>query len=367
MNAAPHLRILAWDHPRATRPLHACAAEWNRRTGVRVEVVTRSLGAFGDDVPAQAAADVVLIDHPHIGIAADQGSILALDDLVPADIRADVEHGSVGGSQSTYSYRGATWALAIDGACQALAFNPEQAGGGQAPTTWAEVIRLSKDRPGSVVLPLHPAHAISALLSILAGHGITLDGLNLGPQDVLVEVVATLSHIATAGDRAALDWEPPEVLERLAKGEFVCVPLTYSYVGYEVEWHSAPSVLPGGRPGSILGGVGAAVLSDTPDPEGAAAFAGWLATRSTQLDLVLPNGGQPASRAARSKPGFDPMFPAVLSTIEVAAARPNFPWWPDFQLAAGDILNKGFANGATAHELADQVSAAHLSHREDTL
>jgi len=367
VNAPAHLRILAWDHPRATRPLQACAAEWGRRTGVRVEVVTRSLSAFGDEVPAEDPADIVLIDHPHIGVAAHQGSILALDDLIPADVRVEVELESVGVSQSTYSYRGTTWALAIDGACQALAFNPEQASGRDAPTTWAEVLRLSQDQPGSVVLPLHPAHAVSALLSILAGHDLAFGGPILAPPEVLVEAVATLSHIAAAGDRAALDWEPPEVLERLAKGEFACVPLTYAYVGYDVEWHSAPSLVAGGRPGSILGGVGAAVLAGTADPEGAAAFAGWLATRSTQRDLVLPNGGQPASRAAWSTPGFDPMFPAVLATIEVAAARPNLPWWPDFQLAAGELLNKGFANGATPHDLADQVSAAHLSHREDTL
>ena len=78
------LGVLAWDHPRATVPLAASSQAWQRLTGEPLAIRTRSLRSFGDDVPSAAGADLVLIDHPHVGQAAADGTILALDDLLGA-------------------------------------------------------------------------------------------------------------------------------------------------------------------------------------------------------------------------------------------------------------------------------------------
>ena len=335
------LCVLAWDHPRATRPLRACAEAWEARTGAPFEVAVRSLESFGDDVPEGVDADLVLIDHPHVGAAAAAGAIVPLDGLVP------IPTGTIGASQRSYDHAGRTWALAVDAACQALALRD-----GAPPTTWAEVA----DFPGRVALPLHPAHAISALLSLLAAFGYEAGGARLAPAEALERSVTILARIAALGPREAFEWEPPDALTMLEAGGIDCIPLVYTYVGYDVAWHDAPAIDAGGVPGSILGGVGVAVLASSSEPSRAAALAAWLADAATQSDLIAPNGGQPADRGAWP-------FPTILRTIEHSRLRPRDRWWPAFQRAGGDVLRDGLATGDPVGEIVDRLQLSYRTHR----
>jgi multiple sugar transport system substrate-binding protein len=296
------LGVLAWDHPRATLPLVASSEAWQRLTGEPLAIKTRSLRSFGDDVPSAAGADLVLIDHPHIGRAARDGAILALDDLLELDELAALAADSAGASHASYGFAGRHWAVAVDASCQAMAVRGFAGDGARLPlpepATWDDVVALARERPGRVALPLTPAHAISALLSLIAAREPIADGPTLAGSETLRWASRALSSLAASGPPNAFDWEPPEVLDRLAAGELVCVPLVYAYVGYDVEWRSAPRARPDGPPGSILGGVGAAVLSGTADPAGAARLAAWLGSPKVQLDFVRSAGGQPATRSA---------------------------------------------------------------------
>ena len=357
------LSILAWDHPRATDPLAACSDAWERLTGEPLVVRTRSLRSFGDDIPAASAADLVLIDHPHVGRAAADRAIVALDELLEARELAALAADSAGRSHASYEHDGRQWAAAVDASCQALALAGAADTSLPVGAAWDDVVALARSNRGRVALPLQPAHAISALLSLIA----TREQIDAMPSaDTLRWATSTLAALAAAGPPDAFDWEPPEALARLAAGELICVPLVYAYVGYDVSWRAAPAGVRGGTPGSILGGVGAAVLSGSPDPAGAARLATWLGSSAVQLEVVRPAGGQPATASGWNTPGADPMFAAVLSTLDASQVRPRDAWWPAFQGAAGELLARALREQSDPLRLADEVARLYHDHREAT-
>jgi multiple sugar transport system substrate-binding protein len=359
------LSILAWDHPRAVAPLAACRAAWERLTGERLLITTRSLASFGDDVPEAGSEDLVLIDHPHVGRAAADGTILPLDGLLDDAALATLAADSAGPSHASYRHDGHHWAVAIDASCQALAV-AASAEHGPAPATWDDVVALALAHPGTVALPLHPAHAISALLSMLASREQIAGDSSLASDEALQWATGTLATLAAAGPAQAFGWEAPDALGRLAEGDLRCVPIVYAYVGYDVAWRAAPAMATESTPGSILGGVGAAVLSGSPDPVGAARLAAWLGSSEIQLGLVRPAGGQPATYSAWTAPGADPMFEAVLPTLEMSQVRRRDAWWPAFQRASGELLARGLLLGREPLRLADELARLYHDHHEAT-
>lgn len=350
------LSVLAWDHPRATRPLAAASEAWAARTGRAFTIETRSLASFGDETPAQGGHDLVLIDHPHIGSAASNGAILELDGLLDESSLAERADDSIGPSHESYQWQGRQWALAVDAACQVLACHPGLVAEGPVPETWEDVLALAAAQPGRVALPLHPAHAISAFLSLVAARGVQVGTSQSVPRGIIEWAVEVLTKLAFNGPREAFNWEPPEVLEVLARGDLACVPLVYGYVGYEASWRSAPRHGPDGRPGSILGGVGVAVLAGSTDPTAAARLADWLASAHVQRTIIGPSGGQPASRTAWSAADADPLLPAMRETIEASQIRPRDPSWPAFQREAGELLTAGLARGQDPSDLASTLA-----------
>ena len=360
------LRVLAWDHPRATRPLAACSEAWARLTGEAFVVETRSLASFGDDTPGADGHDIVLIDHPHVGRAAADGAILPLDELLDDGVLAALAADSAGPSHASYAHHGRHWAVAVDAACQALAVNERALGDMPVPASWDDVLSLATAHPERVAVPLQPAHAISALLSLLAAQGELSFGPRLASAPALDWAATTLATLAAGGPRDAFGWEPPETLERLADGQLICVPLVYLYVGYDVRWHDAPAAAPGQAPGSILGGVGAAVLAGTEQPAAAARLAAWLGSSEVQRRFVLTSGGQPATRSAWVAEDGDPALRAVLRTLEASGVRPRGAWWPEFQRASGELLAAGLAAARAPGVLASDLDRLyHHHHRED--
>ncbi len=71
------LRGSSWHHERGHAPMVATAAEYQRITGgaVRVRWEPRSLKEFGVASVEGLARDydLVVIDHPHIGLIAETG------------------------------------------------------------------------------------------------------------------------------------------------------------------------------------------------------------------------------------------------------------------------------------------------------
>lgn len=356
MTARPEaLRVLAWDHPRALGPLAAAATAWAERGGCRVVVERRSLDAFGDSVPSAGAADIVLIDHPHVGAAAAAGAIEPWDGHLDAGALAALIDGAVGPSGSSYVHDGATWAIPADAACQAAAVRR----GAVAPATLDDLAALLADAPGRVAVPLHPAHALSTFLTLAATLGARDVEAAFSDLAIAEAALEPLLAIAAAGPRGAFDWEPPEALAELAAGRLDCVPFSYCYVGYDVDWASAPAATGPARP--LLGGVGMALLGGCARPDEAARFAAWYASEEVQSGLVLAHGGQPAAASAWTA-AADPLFGALLPSIGRAVVRPRERWWPDLQITAGRDLRDALLDGLPATRIARRLHDRYLDH-----
>ncbi|HMO27148.1 MAG TPA: hypothetical protein PKB10_12865, partial [Tepidisphaeraceae bacterium] len=182
------LRGMTWSHPRGVDPLVACCG----RLGIDATWDARSLEDFEAFPLDELAAryDLMVIDHPHVGMAAASGCLLPFDQALAQSL-----HGTtVGRSHESYFWQGRQWALAIDAAARRL----RSAGAGRAPpaprerpastsgsrrrgptsrtppSAWAEVVSLARQR--RVIWPLAPVHALMSFFTRCAGKGIDLPG-----------------------------------------------------------------------------------------------------------------------------------------------------------------------------------------------
>ena len=353
-----HLTALGWNHPRCVGPMLACAEAWARRApGDTVEWSFRSLAAFGDQPLEGVAADfdLVVIDHPFCGRALETGCLTPLDTLVDEDTLGVLAADAIGPSHISYAYGGHQWGLATDAACQVSAVAP----GHDPPSTWDEALALADDLNGRTAVPLSPAHSISSFLTLAAGAGggPAEDG-RIADSEVGEWALDVLVRLAAAGPASAFEWEPPDVLARLTQDDdaVLYVPLLYGYVTYSTNAVSRPcrfADVPGGR-GAVLGGAGLAVSSASTNSEQAAAFAVWASRTEAQLEVVAAAGGQPGSRAAWDDPALDAsaggFYSGTRASLEGAWVRPRDPWWPAFQLDAGNLLTRALAGRRPASE-----------------
>jgi multiple sugar transport system substrate-binding protein len=353
------MRAIGWDHPRCIEPMLAAADAWHALTGVTTAWEFRPLHSFNDQPLHELAPgyDLLVIDHPAIAEAVAHDALAPLESLLPEPRVLRLAADAVGPSGRSYRHGGATWAFAVDAACQVSARQPRQldALGEAVPATWDDVLGLARRAPGRVALPLLPADALCALLSIAATHGdpVTVDG-RIPPA--AVELLATLAPLLHPDSWTCA---PPQLLVRMAGGEPVAyVPLTFGYLGLsggELRFGDAPADATGRR-APILGGAGIAVSAHATDPALAAAFAAWVCDADAQRKIVLARGGQPAHGDVWARPGRDAVAGAFFhdtgSSMEHAYVRPSHPAWAAFHRGAGADL----AAALRAGEPADRIT-----------
>jgi multiple sugar transport system substrate-binding protein len=371
------LRGLGWDHDRCTAPLRACSEAWQElHPEIALSWHHRSLTDFGEE-PLEAVAhryDLVMIDHPFCGTAEATATLRPLDDLLAPDVLAALAADSVGPSHASYTFHGRQWALATDAACQVAAVRDDLLADTQAPATWDEVLGLARAQPGRVAVPVAPAQAMCAFLTLCAnaGHPAAEDPARLVDPEIGLEAIELLCELYRLGPREALAWEQPDVLSRLTTGnELVYVPIVFGFVTYSrddrvqhpcrfLDLASAGA----GPVGGILGGAGLAVSATSAHPAEAAAFAAFASGAEAQRALVGPAGGQPGSRTAWTAPELDSaahgFFSGTSATIEQAWVRPRDPWWPAFQLEGGRLLNRGLAESRPPERLLAALGERYL-------
>jgi multiple sugar transport system substrate-binding protein len=358
---------MTWDHPRGYAPLLAAAREWRAKGGPAIEWDRRSLQDF-ETYPVEDLArryDLIVIDHPHVGQVAGHGWLVSLEELLPAATLAAIAAGSVGDSYESYRWRGCQLALPIDAATQVQAWVPERIGGPLAE--WRDLAELDIRR--EVRLPLRSPHSLMALFSLCGLHGIRLDrtGPDLFPA-AAKRALADLTALAEAVDPACFDMDPIAVLEEMGRpaSAVMVAPLVYGYVSYAMEdfrsarirFADVPAVGPAGVAGTALGGTGIAVSALGRDPEGAAAFAAWVASGPIQAGLYAESGGQPAHADAWQADAVNAaagdFYRATRATIDGAWLRPRHDGYMVFQSAASERLDSGLRSG----EAPERVLAA---------
>ncbi|WP_020494790.1 extracellular solute-binding protein [Sciscionella marina] len=351
---------MTWNHPRGRDSLRAATAEYGR---VDIEWEARSLREFEDTPVTELAAryDLIAIDHPFTGTAAASGALLALDEILAADVLADIRAGGLGASFASYQAHGHQWALPVDAAAQVSAYRPDLLRE-PVPRGWAETEELLRHLPSGVTaeLPANPTHLWSTLLSLCHHHAGTEapadarrpswwpdEGIEADVAAAAWEQLRTLLDLV---DPVSLERDPIGTLHAMASGAPIAyVPLVFGYSSYSragygerlVRFAEAPRYR---VPGTLLGGVGLAVSARCADPGAAAGFAGWVASSASQRGVYLRGGGQPGHRAAWQDPAADALtggfFTATGPTTMAAFVRDRRPGYPVFQQRAAARLHE---------------------------
>jgi multiple sugar transport system substrate-binding protein len=356
------IRGVAWDHPRAVNPLEAVSSLWKADRPLEVEWKARSLQAFENQPLEELASeyDLVLMDYPFTGAAAASALISPAEDWTDEAYLDDQKRHSVGPSFASYTFEGRQWALAIDAACQVSASRPDlwpdDADTGLADS-WSGVAALAsrlRETPSRVAMPLNPNHAYCAFVSL----GLSDRGRQFWPvgdfcsREDGVASLRYLKRLARDLHPASQTDDPIGISDRMAQSdEIVFVPLMFGYSNYAragfrerlLSFGNAPRGSGNSR-GSVLGGVGIAVSTQSTLREEAADLARTLASPAVQAGLYVDSGGQPGharawdSDAANAQVGG--FFDATRETIEQAFVRPRVPGHRLFQQKAGELVHE---------------------------
>jgi multiple sugar transport system substrate-binding protein len=379
------LRGISWDHPRGHDPMVATARDYMRaHPDVDIVWQTRSLQDFADYPIEKLAerADLVLIDHPFVGIASDVRCFLPLEVHADRFFLADLAANSVGPSHASYFYGGHQWALAIDAACQVSAYRPdliERCGG--VPRTWDEVLALaanaSRRGAAAIAIPTIPVDTIMSFLSICHSLGETpfsSERCVVGREGG-VAAWTMLKRLVALSHPESTMWNPILTLERMSRSdEIVYAPLLFGYSNYArpefrphlIRFSGIPQI-GGSMRGGILGGVGLAVSARTSHPMEAVDYAKFVASGQTQRGIYYEAGGQPAHRTAWTDVGINNasngFFSETLQSIDRAYLRPRYPGFLEVQDAAGRLLHKALLNDSHADPVLDELDDLYANSR----
>lgn len=359
------LRGITWNHPRGYDPLIACSAIWQERTGLAIEWDKRSLQDF-ESYPVEELArryDLLVIDHPHIGVVSSGGCLLGFDQ------DSGLSAGSVGASYDSYFWNGVQWALPIDAAAQVQAYRPDLVG---APCkTWHQVKAAAL--AGRVLVPLKPPHSLMCFFTLAAnlGEPCAVDNGLLVDEAIGTKVFGMLLELASNVDPVCFEMDPIDALEVLAERQtrWHVAPLIYGYANYAEESFRAARIAFGDIPsagdlgpvGSALGGTGIAVSAFTALPDAAQSFARWVASADVQVGPYAANGGQPGHAAAWEDPLVNErvhdFYRATRATLEGAWVRPRHNGYMAFQHAAADRINRGLRRCDDAEAVINDLNA----------
>ena len=363
---------MTWDHPRAYRGLEATSAAHERDTGVAIAWDRRSLQAFADAPIGELAEtyDLIVLDHPHVGLIADAACLL------PLSMPEDAASASLGGSLESYLWRDRLWALPVDAACQVAVERPDLVE--RRLPDWEAALDAA---PGDyrLVTPLLPVDAFDMMMTLVASRGET--ALPHSPERFTSEAngmlaLRVLKALYRLGPGDAVEWNPIRALEALSTtNEFHASPCLFGYVNYAtpgfrphpLQYRDLPGFRDGGTARAILGGAGLGVSARTAHPEEAIAFAQWVASKEVQGGLYLENEGQPAHRGAWLERGDDPRFSGFLHgafyTMEHAWTRPRDPWFLGFVDEVCAIMPGFFGRDRDEETFLAEIDALYREHR----
>ncbi|HWQ15275.1 MAG TPA: extracellular solute-binding protein [Roseiflexaceae bacterium] len=365
---------ITWDHTRGYLPMVATAQRFGElHPEVAITWRVRSLKAFGDQPLEELAPhfDLLVIDHPFVGLAATRGLLLPLDEHLPAEFLADQAANSVGASHASYAYGGHQWALAIDAATPVSSWRPDllERAGARPPETWEELLQLA--RRGLVAVPAVKIDSLMHvyMLCIALGEEPFQTPERVASPGVVAGALETLRELLGLCDPACLQRNPIRTYEALAEGDGLAYcPFAYGYSNYARPGYARHTLRFGGlvtfggrRLRSTLGGTGLAVSASCAHPEAALAYARYVASPETQRGLYVQSGGQPGHRAAWEDEAANALcggfFRATLQTLDEAFLRPRFNGYDAFQDRAADLVHAYLRDGGDARGVAAALDA----------
>jgi len=345
------LKGMTWNHERGIKPLIAASRIFKEKFGVSISWDARSLSDF-ELFPIELLADkydLIMIDHPHIGVSYAKKLLEPLDGLISPQILHSQRIGTVGKSFESYTWQGKQYALPLDAAAQVSAVREDIVV--EIPETFEDVLSLPDvlGKQYAIAVPFAPVHAYSSFFTVSSHFSDKLFWTNEEDLDINIGVktLDMLERLLKISDPISFESDPIDILEEMSTGDrIVYSPLIYGYSNYSrtdydkhiVKFYNMPreNALPNG---SMIGGVGLAITQKSKHKEVAAEFAAMACDPCFQKTVIFDNGGQPGHIEAWEDEHVNEMsnnfFLDTLATLENGSLRPRFNGYIDFQAEAG--------------------------------
>ncbi len=310
------LRGVTWNHSRALPPLVATAQRFEeQRPGIRIQWEKRSLHEFGHGniVTLAQGFDLLIIDHPMVGVAEATGVLTDLSPLLSCEQMRDLEDDSIGPSFSSYFYQGKLFALPIDAAAPAASLRPDLFAkyNLEEPELWEDVVNLA--RSGWVRMPAFSADIFLNFLGLCVSRGSPVAATpdQMVDHEIGIHSLEQLREIADLMPNDIYRMNPIALYERMASEDTIAYcPFAYSYSNYSrcgfgtklVRFSNPVAVETGVPMRTVLGGTGIAISSGCSEKSLAFEYSLYVAGRSCQSTLYGICGGQPARRSAWRDP-----------------------------------------------------------------
>lgn len=367
------LNGITWAHSRGITPLLAAAQRFSELyPGIQINWKKRSLQEFAD-FPLEKLTDhydLLIIDHPWVGCAAANGSVLPLDEYLPAAYLADQAANSTGESHESYFYDGHQWALAIDAATPAASYREDlfHQNGIPVPQNWQELLSLAKQ--GKVAIPAIPIDLLMNFYMFCIAHGETpfAKTEQVISQETGIQVLETMHSLYSLIDKKFFRCNPIAVAELMSTtNDYWYCPFAYCYSNYArkgfakytLTYADLVSFTNGAALRSTIGGTGLAVSSTSLHKQEAVQFAEWICSGECQSTLYVQHGGQPGHRSAWQHDLANELtnnfFRTVLPTMDRGYMRPRYNGYLHLQDQAGQPLQDYLLGKMKAKEVLEKM------------
>ncbi|WP_342647651.1 extracellular solute-binding protein [Mucilaginibacter sp. CSA2-8R] len=367
------LKGITWNHSRGFVPMTATAQRFSE-LNPNVEIVweKRSLQQFADLSIEQLAQryDLLVIDHPWAGFAANTRTILPFDEFLLAEFLKDQEVNTVGESYTSYNFHGQQWALPIDAATPVASSRPDllTAHGTDKPSTYDELIELAQR--GLVACPLISIDSLMTFYTFCCslGEDPFQNDSEVVSRETGVQALQMYRNLAKLVDQACFGYNPIKVYERMTLTDDIAYcPFAYGYSNYSRQGyarrvlHFHDMITLDGKTNlrSTLGGTGLAVSSKGQHIDVAMKYAEYVASPACQQGLYTDNGGQPGHLSAWTNKHTNSYtanyFSNTLPALQRAFLRPRYNGSMYFQDHGGDIVRNYLMNGGSEAKVLNQL------------
>lgn len=371
IDAQIQLQGVTWDHPRGYLGLEAASAFFEAKFGISIKWDRRSLQAFADEPIEKLATkyDFIVLDHPHVGLIAETGS------LTPLIMPQDAKTASLGGSLESYIWNDQLWAYPVDAACQ-VAVKRADLDGVELPNWEAAFDARPSDY--RMVTPLLPVDAFDMMMSLVAGRGeehLPFSSTQFTSDDNGLLAFKILKALYQLGPSEAVNWNPIHALEALSTSdEFAYSPCLFGYINYArptfrehaLTYCDLPSFSGSSLKRGILGGAGIGVSTQSKHGSAAKTFAQWVTSEPVQSGVYLDNEGQPAHRATWYAKAEDPAYRGFLHgarrTMENAWTRPRDARFLGFVDEVCALFPDFFLKNQSSDHMLGQINALYRHH-----
>jgi multiple sugar transport system substrate-binding protein len=357
------LRGMTWNHSRGFVSVVATAQRYSEmHPDVEIVWEKRSLQQFADMSIEQLGQtyDLLVIDHPWAGFAADKSLLVPLQNYLPAAFLADQAANAVGKSHESYVFGAFQSALAIDAATPVASYRKDlmDQKGCPVPQTWGDLLTLAKG--GKVAFPGIPIDSLMNFFMLCStqGEDPCVDKAYVVSREMGHLALEQLRELASYCTPRMFDLNPIRVYETMSStDDLMYCPFAYGYSNYArpgyakhvLQYDDLVAIEGFGRLKSTLGGTGLAISMQCAHKEVAVDYVQFTASPSIQRTIFVENGGQPGHRAAwldaEVNRRTNQYFQSTLPALDRPYLRPRYSGYMHLQDNAGDLVRDYMMHG----------------------